>query len=124
VIFRIDPEDRDRRDPVIARHLLGELQRSERLQHREQRPAEQPRLLTGDDRDRARLGEQPRRLARARRRLTPVLLRGDHARDRVAAAILRLRPRNRVGPRAAIGGIAREERSDRREGAPRVRLLV
>ena len=51
VIFRFDPEDGDGRNVVLARDLLGQLDRRERLQQREQRAAEEPRLLAGDDRD-------------------------------------------------------------------------
>ena len=59
---------------MIARDLLGELERGQRLEQREQRTAEEPGLLAGDDGDRAAVGEQPRRLARARRRAAALLL--------------------------------------------------
>ena len=109
VILGVDPEDGDRRHVVIARHLLGELERGQRLQQREQRAAEQPGLLAGDDRDGARVGEQPRRFARARRRLPPLLLAGDDGGDLVAPAIVRLRAGDRVGP----GGAVRRDRRKR-----------
>ena len=56
MIFRIDPEDRDGRHAVFARDLVGELESRQRFQQREQRTAEKPGLLTGDERDRARIG--------------------------------------------------------------------
>ena len=62
-----------------------------------------------------RVGEQSRRLARARRRLTSLLLAGDDRGNLVAAAIVRLRPRNRVGPRGAVGRVAGKKRRDRAE---------
>ena len=49
VIFRVDPENGDGGNLMIARDLVGELERGDGLQQREQRPAEEPRLLAGDD---------------------------------------------------------------------------
>ena len=103
VILGVDPEDGDGRHAVVARHLLGELERGERLEQREQRAAEQSGLLAGDDRDRAadRRAAAPLRRARggACRRS---LLRRDDRGDLGAAAIVRLRARDRVGPGGAI----------------------
>ena len=116
VILGVDPEDRDRRHLVVARDLLGELERRERLEQREQRAAEEARLLAGDDGDGAAVGEQARRLARARR--APVAAPAELAMTAaisVAAAIVRLRARDRVRPRGAIGRIAGKKRRDRSE---------
>ena len=104
VIFGVDPEDGDGRHLVVARDLLGELERGERLEQREQRSAEEPGLLAGDDGDRLAIGEQRARFAGARRRLAPLLLRGDHARDVVAAAFVAPacgRSRRAQAPRSA-----------------------
>src|SRR5262249_20444142 len=100
---------------VIARNLTGELQCGKRLEQREQRPPEQTRLLSCDDRDRAPIGEQRAGLTCARRRLTALLLCGDDVRDVLAAAIVTLRARDGIGPGCAIGRIAGEEWGDRRE---------
>ena len=51
VIFGVDPEDRHRRHLVLAGNLVGQLQRGQRLEQREQRAAKETRLLAGDDRD-------------------------------------------------------------------------
>src|SRR5439155_3941792 len=80
---------------------------------REQRTAEESGLLTGDDRDRAPIGEEPARIAGAPRRLTALLLAGDDRSDTLAAVIVRLRARDRVGPRRPLGGIAGKKRRDR-----------
>ena len=83
---------------MVARDLFGHLEGGERLEQREQRAAKQSSLLAGDDRDGARIGELPRGLDGASRRLTPPLLRGDDVGD------LRVRPRtgsragDRIGP--------------------------
>ena len=121
VILGVNPEDGDGGDVVIARHLLGKLERGERLEEREQRSAEESRLLTGENGDRSLIGEQPRRFAGARRRLTPLLLSGDDGGDVVAAAVVRLRSRDRVRPRRPIGRIAGEERRDGAESRTRSR---
>jgi len=100
---------------VIARHLIGELQRRQRLEQREDRAAEQSGLLAGDDRDGASIGEEFSRVARTRRRLAALLLPGDDARDLLTPALVALRAGNRVGPGGAVGRIAREERGDGRK---------
>ena len=112
VVLRVDPEDRDGRHVVVARHLFGELEGGQRLEEREERAAEEPGLLAGDDRDRLAVGQQSAGFARARRRSAPFLLPGDDGGDVVAAAIVRLGPRDRVGPRAAVRRIAGKERRD------------
>ena len=72
VILGVDPEDGDGRHVVVARHLLGELDRRQRLEQREERAAEQARLLAGDDGDRpsGRPAVAPASRARGRRAAT------------------------------------------------------
>ncbi len=113
VVFGVDPEDRDGRDIVIARDLIGELQRRQRLEQREHGPAKQTGLLAGENRDRTRVRKLQPRFDRARWRGALLLLRGDDRRDLPAPTFVALRPRNRCGPRGPIGGIAAEERRDR-----------
>ena len=45
VILGVDPEHRDRRHAVLGAHLLGEANRGQRLQQREEWSAEETRLL-------------------------------------------------------------------------------
>ena len=49
VIFGVDPEHRDRRHAVLGPHLLGESNRGQRFQQREEWSAEETGLLAGDD---------------------------------------------------------------------------
>ena len=81
VVFGLDPEDRDGRHLVLPRHLVGELERRQGFEQREQRTAEETRLLSGQDRDRLRIGEMRRRFDRPGRRLPPLLLSRDDRRD-------------------------------------------
>ena len=62
MVLGVDPEDGDDRHVMVAGHEVGELQRGERLEQREQRAAKQSRLLAGDDGDGAGIGELPRGL--------------------------------------------------------------
>ena len=57
VIFGVDPEDRDGRDAMFGLHLLGESERGERFQKREERPAEQSGLLPCDNGNRLRIAQ-------------------------------------------------------------------
>ena len=100
---------------MIPRHLIGELQRGERFEQREQRPAEQAGLLAGEDGDRAWIGKTPRSVDRRWRRVPVSLLRDDDVRDFAAAMIVRLRAGDCAGPRGALGWIARKKRRDRAE---------
>ena len=84
VVFGLDPEDRDGRHLVLPRHLVGELERRQGLEQREQRTAEETRLLSGQDRDGLRIGEPRGRLDRPGRRLPPLLLSRDDRRDLAA----------------------------------------
>ena len=87
VVFGLDPEHRHRGDAVLARHLLGELDRGHRLEHRVERTAEEPGLLTGHDRDGARVGEVRGGLDRGGRRAAPLLLRARWPRSRAIARL-------------------------------------
>jgi hypothetical protein len=115
VILGVDPENRNGRDVVVARHLRRELERSQGLEDREHRPAEETRLLAGHDGHRVPVRQQPRGFARTRRGAATLLLTCDHVGDVGAAALVRLTQANRVGPRIAVGGITGEERCDRLE---------
>ena len=94
---------------MLRANPLGEPDRGERLEQREQRPAEQPRLLAGDDGDRLR-----RAVARRRRSLRPAR-RGGVAAPARGPAIVRpltrmpLRARDRRFPRWRIGRVAGKE---------------
>ena len=66
---------------MLLRHLRRQLHRRDRLEQREQRAAEQPGLLAGDDDARGGIGQPRRRLARRGGRAARGLLRGDDARD-------------------------------------------
>jgi len=66
---------------MLPRHALGELERGDRFEQREERPAEQTGLLAGHDGDGARVGQTLTRFDRGRRRASPLLLRGDDGGD-------------------------------------------
>ena len=112
VIFRVDPEDRDRGHAVLARDLLGELERRQRLEQRVERPAEEPGLLAGDDGDR-RGRRALRRFDGARRGAAAPLLRGDDRGDVRRAAGRAPARADRVRPGGAVGRIAGKKRRDR-----------
>src|SRR5581483_2391466 len=78
------------------------------------------RLLARQNRDRLVIGEQPGRVARARRGVAPGLLCANHLGDVGATAIVSLRARDRVRPGRAIGRIAGKKR---RNGAKIVRVI-
>jgi hypothetical protein len=102
VVFRVDPENDDARNVVLARDAVGELQRSKRLEQREHRTAEQSRLLTGDDRDCLLIGEQSRGLDGLRRRAAPPLLSPDDVCDLVPLPIVGLRSGDCLRPRRRV----------------------
>ena len=110
------PRRRSRRPAPRARggpaDLLRELHRGERLQQREQRAAEQPGLLAGDDCHGRRVGEP-----RCRRRWPPpgraaLLLLRQHAGDLGGRPHVRLRARDGVGPGGGRRRVAGEKRRD------------
>jgi hypothetical protein len=110
VILGVDPEHWHDGHAVVAAHRRGELHRSDRLEQREQRTAEEARLLSGDDDDRARIGEAGGGRARRRWRAAPFLLVREHARDLGRRTRVGVAARDRIGPGLAFGGVAREIR--------------
>ena len=89
---------------MIARHLLGEPDRRHRLEQREQRPAEQPGLLAGDNRDGCGVGQRLAGFDGTRRGAAEPLLRADDRRNFLAPPVVGLRAGDRLRPRGAIGG--------------------
>jgi hypothetical protein len=69
MVVRGGPEDGDEAElrPEARRPFAGQLDRRQRLEERIQRPAEQPRLLARDDRQRLRPRQRARVLPRLRR---------------------------------------------------------
>ena len=94
---------------MLGRHPLGQANRRDRLQQREERAAEESRLLAGDDRDAQRIAQPRGRGERIRRRAAPALLRQRIVGDALAVARMALRARDGVAPRRRIRGIAGEE---------------
>ncbi len=66
---------------MIARHLLGEPERRDRLEQREQRPAKQPGLLSRDDGDGRGVGQCLAGFDGTRRGAAEPLLRADDRRN-------------------------------------------
>ena len=93
VIFGIDPENRNDVGLMIASGPAGELDGGDGLQQREERAAEGPRLLPGQDRDRSGVGEFLRGLASGCRgaRGGPAARRGASRQPRCGRARLRVR---------------------------------
>ena len=121
VILSLDPEDRHDRHLVLARDLLGELDRAQRLEQRVERPSEEAGLLAGDDGDRARIGERAPGVDGARRRVATLLLGVDDRRDLLSPWAAGLRGRNGARPGGAVGGIAGKKGRDRFEVVARSR---
>lgn len=113
VILRVDPEDRHRAHAVLPLDAGSEPDRGDRLEQREERAAEEPRLLARHNRDGARVGERGCRLDRLGRRAPAGLLRAQHRRHRLARPGVLPRRRNGAGPGAGVGRVAREERRER-----------
>src|SRR3954471_23057625 len=91
VILGVNPENGHGGYTVVARDLVGKLQCRQRLEQREHRAAEQTRLLPGDDRDGALVGELSRGVLGPGRGAAALLLGSDHAGNVRAAPIVRLR---------------------------------
>src|SRR5581483_2053526 len=120
VVLRLDPEDRDDPHSVIPGRLLGEPERGQRLEEREQRPAEQTRLLAREDGDGVGRGELGGGGLRRGGRAAAALLSGENRGD--------LRPPARVLARAGDGGspvrgLRRIASEERRDGAEVVRVV-
>ena len=81
MILAVDPEDGDGRHVVLVAHALGEADRGDRLQQREERSAEEAGLLPGDDGDRSRVAQLLGGGEGGRRRAATALLRGDDVGD-------------------------------------------
>ena len=109
VVLALDPEDRHRRDAVLGRDALRQPDRRDRLEQREHRPAEQRRLLAGDDRDGVRIAQLRGRRQRLGRRAAAALLRLQNRGHRLALPRMLLRAGDRAAPRGRIGGIAGKE---------------
>jgi hypothetical protein len=109
VIFTFDPEDRHRRDIKLVPNVRGKLDGRNRLEQREHRPAEQRRLLAGDDRDGPRVTELGSRVTRRLWSTTPALLRLENRDNGVTLTRMLLRAADRGAPRRWIRGAAREE---------------
>ena len=85
VILSVNPEHRDHGRTVLARDLCGQLHRRQRLEQREQRATEKPRLLSGDDDDSPWIGEPLGGRSRCGGRLAPrSAVRRSHVQDRSA----------------------------------------
>ena len=105
VILGVDPEDGDRRHAVLLPHALGQPDRGDRLQQREERAAEEAGLLAGDDGDGLRIAQLRGGGDALRRGAATALLRRDDDRPRRRAAAdaaararwRRARPRDRAG---------------------------
>ena len=78
VVFGLNPKDGHGRRAVFPRHLLGQLQGGERFEDREERSAEEPCLLSGQDGDGPRIGEPFGRRQRGCWRAASLLLRAKH----------------------------------------------
>ena len=98
---------------MVARHLLGEFDGRERLQQREQRAAEQSRLLAGHDRDRFGVGQPLRGVTRGRRRVSTLLLIRKERRHIVAPPNVRLGATDGFGPGRRFARVAGKKRRDR-----------
>src|SRR3954452_21250282 len=85
VILGVNPENGHRGYAVVARDLVGKLQRRQGLEQREHRAAEQSRLLPGDDRDGALFGELSAGVLSSGRCAAALLLGGDHPGNVLAA---------------------------------------
>jgi hypothetical protein len=114
VIFGIDPEHGDSRHAMLGAHLFGKTNRRDRLQQREQRPAEETSLLSGDDGDRLRIDELTCRIDGRVRRAASTLLTVKQVDDRLSFARELLRSGNRLTPCGGIGRIASKEVGDAR----------
>ena len=112
VVLGINPEDRDDRHAVLARYLVGQLERGQRFEERKERAPEKSRLLSGHERNRSRVGQQPGGFTRARRSVATLLLVCHHRRNPAVIARVRLRAADGVRPRGTIAGIAAEKRCE------------
>ena len=106
VILGIHPEHGDRGDPLLALGPARELQGGQGLQQGEQRSAEDTGLLSGDDRDRGRIGQAGGGGARLGGRAPGALLRREDRGDRGAVTRMLLSTRHGVAPGRGLERIA------------------
>jgi len=97
VIFRLDPEDGNRHDLVFPGNVCGEFCGGQRLVEREQRAAEQSRLLSRDNRDGTGIGESRSGIARGLWRVPAFELSRKNAAE--LGALPRMLLRGVDGPR-------------------------
>ena len=114
VVLGIDPEHRDGRDPVLGLYLFRKANRGEGLQQREERSAEEPGLLTGDEGDGLRIPESGGCRGRGFRRPAAALLSQDEIGDRGTLTGKALSSSDGVTPGRRILGIAGKEVGDAR----------
>ncbi len=110
VILGVDPEHRHDGHAVVAAHRRGEFHGGDRFEQREQRSAEEPGLLAGDDDNGPRIGEPCGGGSRCRWRPAPLLLSGEHARDLGRRTGVGVAARDRLSPGLAFRGVAGEVR--------------
>ena len=91
VILRFHPENGNGRDAMFLLNSLRQLHRSECFVQAKCRASEQTRLLSGDDGDGLRLGEQRGGRAGSRRRIAMRLLRLKNSGNDIALARMALR---------------------------------
>ena len=109
MVFGVDPEDGDDRDAVLGADLVREAQRRQCLEQREERTTKQSRLLTSDDRDRARVPQQGRRGKCLRGRTSTLLLRANQAGHAIPLAPVPLGPGDGITPGGGVGRVAVEK---------------
>ena len=112
VIFRVDPEHRDRRDAVVRCNALCQLNRRQRLEQREQRTAKESCLLACDDRDAFRIAQPPGGSNGVRGGVPASLLRLDDIDYRAAVARMLLGPMHGIAPRGGMSRVACKEIRD------------
>jgi hypothetical protein len=113
VVFRIDPEDGDCRHLMVARDLFRQFQRGDGLSRVNSGPPKSPACWPVTTATVFPVGEEARRLACARRGLSPLLLSSQDRRNLRAPAIVGLCSRDRLRPGGAIGWIAGKKWRDR-----------
>ena len=113
MILGVDPEDGDHRGLAVRPTRARELDGGDGLEQGVERAAERARLLAGDDRDGARVGQLRGRRARFGRRAAALLLRGEHGGDLRGGA--RDAPATRAITSRQASGVTRIARVERRD---------
>ena len=112
VIFRIDPEHRDRRDAVVFCNALGQLNRCQRLEQCEQRTAKESRLLACDNRDAFRITKARCGSDGVRGCVPAALLRLDDIDYRATVARMLMGPMHGIVPGGGMCRVAGKEIRD------------